>query len=627
MEKHTIVLVDSLTRDFVDPRFADSRPHINIGPTETHRILGDSSNSYKGPLTTFLNYAVEAQRVRDDLSLINIRDLHNPYDPAQIPELLRYGDHNLQGTEGAEMFDPIQDIFRKARKVIDVPVTQLSLGFKQFREAVRQATGRDILNDETALENMNFILTGTHTNVRILNIAIMLRVQLGHTGVCVCPHLVASSNYRQHIAVLTSNLPDVLVRVPQSLGAVYESAGIIPSVIELQGRNGCGILPDELNRTLNSQQISLLQTMFMDKDKVHLLPLSGGFSGSLIFIVTPMKSDVALSPVIVKVDKHRSIRAEVSGYNLVQEFIPQYVPTFKFPYSISGEYTGIEMSLASMKGNPRTLQTRFEEVNDEQSLGKMLEVLQDFLETMADKLYAKTMKQNQGLNVSNALGMMNPLQSVWLAENIENLIAWDKESSRDDIWLAGLDTASVIERFNQALTRGNCLSAPCALAHGDLNFANIITDSKDNFWVIDWTHAGEHLLVEDFAKMENDVKFVMSKGFKQEDFEKLCLLEDYITSMGIQLPDRTQLPANLSFVSEDISFLKIYQLIKILRDEYIKITTDKNFVAYQLALLRYSTHSLSFDTRRKRGECDIDQIKYALASTLMLINNLCGSDG
>jgi ADP-ribose pyrophosphatase len=163
------------------------------------------------------------------------------------------------------------------------------------------------------------------------------------------------------------------------------------------------------------------------------------------------------------------------------------------------------------------------------------------------------------------------------------------------------------------------------LSHGDLNFANIICDDRENIWVIDWTYADTHPLVLDFTKLENDTKFVMSKQFEPVDFPKLTKFEDYLLSGPIPA-DLEHLPEDIQFVKWDLRFKKIYMTVRKIRKAYFSIKGDDEWLVYRIALLKYSVHTLSFDKSRKRGECESIQLWYALCSVENLLFQLVADD-
>ena len=158
-----------------------------------------------------------------------------------------------------------------------------------------------------------------------------------------------------------------------------------------------------------------------------------------------------------------------------------------------------------------------------------------------------------------------------------------------------------------------------------MNLANVICDKRENIWVIDWTHAGIHPLELDFAKLENDVKFVMSKQFQANDFAKLDLFEEYLLANPI--PNRPfELPKPLEFVTWDLRFKKILSAVRQIRQAYFSLKDEDDWFIYRVALLKYSVHTLSFDQSRNRGECAPVQLWYALSSVEQLLFDLVADD-
>ncbi len=163
------------------------------------------------------------------------------------------------------------------------------------------------------------------------------------------------------------------------------------------------------------------------------------------------------------------------------------------------------------------------------------------------------------------------------------------------------------------------------LSHGDLNFANVICDDGDNIWFIDWTHSGQAPLDLDFAKLESDVKFVMSKDFDLDDLSRLRRLEEYLLSHRIPA-DLASLPEDLKFVKWDLRFRKILDAVRRIREACFRLKEEDEWLVYRVALLKYALHTLSFDKRRDRGECELPALMYALYSVESLVFDLVADD-
>ena len=99
--------------------------------------------------------------------------------------------------------------------------------------------------------------------------------------------------------------------------------------------------------------------------------------------------------------------------------------------------------------------------------------------------------------------------------------------------------------------------------HGDLNYQNVICDQADNVWFIDWTHSGEFPVEQDFAKLENDVKFVMSKQFDEGDLPLLRQFEAFLLADRMPVPPN-MVPDHLRQVKWDLRYRKILETVRLM---------------------------------------------------------------
>ncbi|MEC4687235.1 MAG: NUDIX domain-containing protein, partial [Nitrospirota bacterium] len=169
------------------------------------------------------------------------------------------------------------------------------------------------------------------------------------------------------------------------------------------------------------------------------------------------------------------------------------------------------------------------------------------------------------------------------------------------------------------------IESEICLAHGDLNFANMIGDDGDNIWFIDWTHSGQAPIELDFAKLENDAKFVMSKEFDVDDLDRFRRLEEYLLSHRIPA-DTSRLPKDLKFVKGDLRFRRILETVRTIRETCFQLKATEDWLVYRVALLKCALHTLSFDKRRERGQCDQPQLMHALYSVEGLVFDLVADD-
>ena len=64
------------------------------------------------------------------------------------------------------------------------------------------------------------------------------------------------------------------------------------------------------------------------------------------------------------------------------------------------------------------------------------------------------------------------------------------------------------------------------VAHGDLNGANIILDGHRNVWLIDFFHAHRGHVLQDFAKLENDLLYIWTPVEDEADLANACDFTD-----------------------------------------------------------------------------------------------------
>ena len=332
------------------------------------------------------------------------------------------------------------------------------------------------------------------------------------------------------------------------------------------------------------------------------------------------KGDARTEPMVIKVDRYSQMRREIDGYHQVKDLLGKHVPTFDYPVRRDG-WLGVGMELAAMEGSPASLQDCFEAAEDETGLARYLRRLDKALELIAGRLYRNT-RRTGWISPYRAFHLHSDLQQEWLAENYA---AIERYWIQDVGTPLPVDPAMLAALLRLLARNEDGVEADLCLVHGDLNFQNILCDEGDNIWFIDWTHCGRLPLELDFAKLENDVKFVMSKQFALEDLPRMKRLEDYLLVQPLPA-DPEQLPEALRFARWDLRFRKILLSVRRIRQTCFALKQSESWLLYRAALLKYALHSLSFDRRRERGECDLPQLLLALHSTDALLNDLVVDD-
>ncbi|MCO4769821.1 MAG: phosphotransferase [Deltaproteobacteria bacterium] len=590
----SLIIATGLTREVISPknRFLGGRKHVGV--SESNRLLGRGREYGKGPLPAFLAAALA--------------------DAAQPVGLVVVVDEG-EGTDA--LVEPIAELARSAA-IVSSRGGHVSIA--DLREAVRQAGGVDFLAEGDDASPLRVVVVGCDTDDMVLGLASLLHRFAGGADVAVCPHLVGSPVKEAHLGVLRHTLPGVGVHVVLDLADAARFIGVSPDSLEPFEARPCAIEPAEAREVLGVDARQIVELLCLHWTRASLRPLTGGFSGSLLFLADGWRGSAKTEPAVLKIDNFAQMRRELRGYYLVKDLLGKHVPGFGYPIA-RGDWMGVSMELAAMEGRPETLQDTFEEAETEHDLERFLRRLDKATSLLVEKLYSNTL-QPDAVVPYRQFGLQMSLQLTWLEENGDLILGYlEEEGCPDD----GLDTFELVAMLSMVSGNPDGVPSATTLQHGDLNFANIICDEGDNAWFIDWTHAARVPVELDFAKLENDVKFVMSKEFDLEDLPRLRRFEEYLLAHPI--PGAAEnLPESLRYAKWDLRYRKILETVRRIRAAYFQLRGDEEMLVYKVALLRYALHTLSFDQKRERGECTVQQLAHALHSVDLLLLQLVSDD-
>jgi protein-tyrosine phosphatase len=148
-----------------------------------------------------------------------------------------------------------------------------------------------------------------------------------------------------------------------------------------------------------------------------------------------------------------------------------------------------------------------------------------------------------------------------------------------------------------------------SMTHGDLNGANILIDSRDNVWLIDFFHTARGHVLKDLIKLENDILYIYTQLESDEDLAQAVELSKALTAVQDLRAPLGPLPEGITLPA----LKRAWNTISILRKigaEFVR--EDRNPVQSLIGLLRFSVHTMKFD------ESSAMQKKWALyASCLM----------
>jgi ADP-ribose pyrophosphatase len=604
---HTrIIIADGLTNEFLSPEVQFRHRPVNIGTHEIARLMGPGTRFGTGPLPVFLNRSLESRKSAANAALLVLRDLDD--------------EASADGFESgsSDFVEPLHDWARQARVV---PCARGAVPFEEFCREIEELTGAAQASRAKNRRTIRFLLVGCHTDKRIFVTATFLRDVLGFENVAVCSHLVGSTIREANTAALVHGLPSSGVRVFLDLGQAAKFVGMDASPFGDLGCHPCRIVPAQARRELGRERRNIIEFLCMHWTKAELKPLQGGYTGSLLFLANGWKGTSRVEPMVLKVDRYPQMRREIEGYQEVKDLFGKNVPTFTYPVTL-GESTGVGMELAAMEGRPETLQDSFEAAEGDESTNRFMRRLQKALDLVVEKLYRNTSTSSR-VAPYRRFELHTQQQLDWFRENAGFVIEYAGRARASEMPMP----VEVIENMLRlAAANEDGVENEVCLTHGDLNLKNVICDEADNIWFIDWTHSDQYPVEMDFAKVENDIKFVMSKQFEIEDLPRLRRFEEYLLA-NREPAEANRLPKSLSFVKWDLRFRKMLDSVRRIRRSCFSLKSERDdWLVYRIALLKYALHTLSFDERRDLGECGVTQLLYALFSVEGLVFILVADD-
>ncbi len=600
----TIVIGDGLTNEFLSPEVQYQACPLNVGRQESDRLLGAGPDFGNGVLPRFLRETASAGKQGANTGLLLLGSADSSA-----------GSDRRDGR--GDFVEPLNGIAGAAQVI---GTGQRALPLRAFREAVERLTGFDPLAEETDRNDFRFFLLGCDTENRILALATFLRSILGYENVAVSPHLVGSATKDAHFSALRHNFPSAGIEVFMSLDDAARFVGIEPARFGEFSCRPCAIDPIEARQALGKQQRSIVEILCMHWTRTELRPLQGGFSGSLLFLADGWKNEARTEPMVIKIDRFAQMRREIDGYQQVFDFFGKHIPTFGNPVAV-GDYIGIAMELAAMEGRPETIQDSFDRAEGESEVRQFMGRMDKALELITDKLYRNTRTFTQ-VAPYRRFHLHTDQQLQWLRENVGHIASYRDTAAGDRLRTDGERIEKILKLI---ASNQDAIESEVCIAHGDLNLKNIICDEGDNIWFIDWTHCGRHPVEMDFAKLENDIKFVVSNQFDLDDLARLEKFEEYLLSQRMPA-EAGSLPDGLKFAKWDLRFRKILDTVRKIRETCFSLKGDDDWLVYRTALLKYALHTLSFDKRRDQGECDLPQLLYALISIDGLVFSLVADD-
>lgn len=578
----TVLITQCLQRDFVDPIGPhDPLPNLlHVGYSEAARMLGPEPPA--GPMAQLIGWA--RSLAPDAIDLIHIRDWHDPGDPAQREHLQRFGAHCLQGSSGARLILGMDERAMAAanERIVDsLTLNDLEgTDLARLLERIRRAHGD---------EPLRVGVVGVWTEAKVSFLLYDLKTRLGIDELATCSALTASASRTQHFNAL-AQLEKILgvrcfdspaefadwLRPGAELALPHHRGGFEPRI------GGAGA-----PTALSPGDRAIIGHLFRDSTQVDLEPISGGYSGALVWRATSRDAlGHRQAPAVVKLGPNRAIAQERAAFEQVEAVLGNNAPSVR-GFADLGDRAGLKYAYAAMgQGQVRTLQAMFAA---DAATRRIISVVRSALEEVLGPLYAAARYERMPLFEHYQF-------SPELGPAVRNSVAAVTPDFRQKVldFPGGMSLPNVCEFYEDFLPHHRLPAHNhhyVAYVHGDLNAANILVDAHHNVWVIDFFHAGPGHVLKDLAKLENDLLYLLTPiEDASQLLEALAITRALrsIADLQAELPDRP----------DDVrspQFVRAWDVLRVLRRIGGQLChEDRHPLQLQVALLRYAVHTLSF---------------------------------
>lgn len=586
----SLLITQCLQNDFLAPlgRLDPLPSPLHVGWSESLRLLGEDPS--RGPMATLLRACLEDS----DLSMIHVRDWHDLSDPDQRAEMELFGAHCVEGTPGSEFVAGLHDELTRHPRSHMVDSTSLNDTLEgNLSGLVKQLSG-----PETRIG-----VVGVWTDVKIHYLLYELKTRFQRHNLAVCSALVASRQRRRHFEALEHFKGVLRVQVIDSVSEFLEWMGApSPAREQLSHPEPPAPEVDCPDLEPGHPYRHLIKLLFRDCRKVELTPLGGGFSGARVY--RSLSQDALgyrQAPFVVKLDRRDKIATERVRFEQVENILGSNAPQVREVVDL-GEVSGLKYTYATMGVRPvSTLKSWLESLPPgPEHDARAAAVLDEVLENVLSRLYGhRTSERFRFYEYYSFLPR-------YAASTLERARTVYGEELGSPLCLGGQQVPDPTP-FYRAVQEGRLLDpereSTASWIHGDLNYANILLDQNSNYWVIDFFHTAYGHAVQDLAKLENDLKFILTPLHTPQDLERAVAVEASLARGGGLIEGREGL------------------LLAVLRRWVNRLLEGNEPASYEIALLRYAAHTLSFD------ESSLLQKKRALASVGFLSHKLASQQG
>lgn len=575
----SILITQCLQNDFVKPIGKyDPLPNLlHIGYEESIRLMG--LNPDEGPVTNTMKWAYSQSE--EDMEIIHIRAWYNKEDPSQKKHLEKFGDHCIAFSEGAKFAFKL-DKYPRITTIIDSN-NQNDFLDNEFTELLKEYKDQEI----------RVGIMGVWTEAKVSYLAYDLTTRYPNFDIAICSALTAGSSRAQHYMALDQLERLLGIRIYSSIGEFTNFLSDVKIEIPLPMPKFQDLpfidMDEEASTNINDTDLKLIRYLFRDCKSIKLKTLTGGYSGNVVLSVESVDlHGHKQTPHVLKIGEQAEMGKERSSFEKVENVLGNSAPRISDFADLNGR-GALKYRYAAMgDAFSNTFQKMY-------CSGLSHEKTKDYLKSIFKEQLGRFYFAAE-LEPKNLLEhyWFNPEYAPRMKTKVEKVLGGKADDK--DLYLQTGDSFPNPYYFYkdelEYLIPQATFSSYYSYVHGDLNGANIIVDSHENIWLIDFFHTGEGHVLKDLIKLENDLLYIYTPVNNEDDLKQAIKL----TKLLLEVEDlRRPLPELDTNQISNPEMIRTYNTIKTLRSFYPElIRDDRNPLQLFIGQMRYSAHTLSF---------------------------------
>ncbi len=364
--------------------------------------------------------------------------------------------------------------------------------------------------------------------------------------------------------------------------------------------------------------IDLLQRIFHEAERIEIKAMNGGgHSSGAVVLATPIMRNIAQTDVVIKFNNREKAEQESRNYDgFVENYVGGARRTQRLDFRATAKLGGIAYSFVGAKA---TEFQRFSQAYASKDTVSIRAILDNLFKETCYTWYTNTLKPNSFQSLSAGYKEWLRLDTAKLTTTLSEMVERTVVSKlsftnphRPNLSDILLEERGVKLTNPRPLSQAAfAYSGPYCFTHGDLHEGNILVDSHNQTWLIDFYHTGPGHPVRDFAMLESAIKF-----FLQQSNCAPNMLYDWERSL-IQTKSLSEKPNPDPPLQLDTELVKATELIRHIRLLLSQILPEMTIRDYQISLYFHALKGMTLSSKFNE-----QQKLHALISAALLAETL-----